>query len=97
MNLTQAQREITTGDTTAAPDTKLYGLRLSLAWAGLALVVVLHLGISFVGLPDYFVLLHKVCIGITCTLSEAPGPNDVHALRYLGLSIDFYATYYVVL
>lgn len=97
MNLTQAHREITTGDTTAAPDTKLYGLRLSLAWAGLALVVVLHLGIFFVSLPDYFVLLHKVCVGITCTLSEAPGPNDVHALRILGLSVDFYATYYVVL
>lgn len=97
MNLTPAQRERTTGDTTAAPDRKLYGLRLTLAWAGLALVVVLHLGIFFVGLPDYFVLLHKVCVGITCTLSEAPGPNDVHALRAIGLSVDFYAAYYAVL
>lgn len=61
------------------------------------LIVLFHFAIFFIGLPDYYILLHIPCEGITCTLSEALHPSDIPALQTLGLSVDFYAWYYVIL
>lgn len=90
-----APDEITTGNVTG--EAHLHRAFLLLAWVGLAIIVVSKLGLFFMSLPDYYVLLHRLCVGSTCTLSEALGPDDVRALHALGLSLDSYAWYFVVL
>ena len=80
------------------------GTRLQGSWLVLARVVwlvlaVLALGLCVASIPSYFALLHVLCTGAlaTCRNNGQLTPNDLRAFQASGLSLDFFAKYWVVL
>src|SRR6266446_6946887 len=77
------------------PDTRLHGYWLVLARAAWILVVVLSLAVSIADIPLEFTRLHTACVGSSCGQQLTAG--IVQELHQLNLSVDFFATYLVVL
>src|SRR5215469_4588310 len=80
-------------------NTCLHGRWLLLLRVGWVVVVVLALGLFVASIPLYDAHLHLLCTGTAdaCTASGQLTPGDVQRLHELGLSLDFYATYMIVL
>ena len=77
------------------PDTRLHGPWLVLARAACILVVVLSVTVSIADIPLKFKRFHMVCVGSSCGQQLTAG--IVQELHHLHLSVDFFATYLVVL
>ena len=80
-------------------DTRLRGRWLVLARALWFVIAVLTLGLLIASMPSYFAVLHVVCKGsfAVCRNNGQLTPGDVRAFQALGLSLDFYATYELVI
>ena len=76
--------------------TTLRGGWLGFARAMWLLVAVLALGLFVASIPPHFAQLRTVCTGTTCGDAQ-PTPAGVQSLRGLGLSIGFYAVYFLTL
>lgn len=87
------------GEQHKATAARLHGRWLQLRRVGWVVVVGLALGLFVASIPSYFAHLRLLCIGTTdaCNASGQLTPDDVRRLHELGLSLDFYATYNVVL
>src|SRR5205085_4314988 len=99
MNPTDASAE------TAQPTAALSGTdtRLSGRWFVLVRLMSLCLcglsvGLLVASIPSYFASLHLLCMdtAAACGVSGQLTPGDVRRLHELGLSIDFFATYIIV-
>ncbi len=77
------------------PDTRLYGSWLVLVRAAWILVVALSVTVSIADIPLEFKRFHTVCVGSSCGQQLTAG--IVQELHHLHLSVDFFATYLVVL
>ncbi len=80
-------------------ETRLHGY-----WLVLVRLVCLTLGVVSVGLfvasiPSFIANLHMLCTGaaVACITSGQLTPGDVRRLHELGLSLDFYAAYIIVI
>ncbi len=86
-------------DTRSEVTTRLHGYRLGIVrLIGLSLFV-LSVGLVVASIPSNFAHLNLLCTG-TATACNATGqlaPSDVRRLQELGLSIDFFATYNIVI
>jgi hypothetical protein len=86
-------------DTRSEVTTRLHGYRLVLLRLICLSLYVLSVGLLVASIPSYLAYLHLLCTG-TATACNATGqlaPGDVRRLQELGLSIDFYATYNIVI
>ncbi len=80
-------------------DTRLHGYWLVLVRLVSLSVYVLSVGLFVASILSLFATLHILCTG-TATACNATGqlaPSDVRRLQELGLSIDFYAIYTIVI
>jgi signal transduction histidine kinase len=76
-------------------DTRVHGSWLVLMRAAWILVAALSLAVSIADIPLEFRRLHRVCVGSSCGQQLTAGIlQDLHHLK---LSVDFFATYFVVL
>jgi len=75
--------------------TRLSGTRLVLARIAWIVVVALSLVVTIADIPLEFRHLHIVCVGTSCGQQLTAG--IVQELHHLNLSVDFFATYLVVL
>src|SRR6266699_4559582 len=75
--------------------TRLIGTRLVLARIAWIVVVALSLVVTIADIPLEFRHLHMVCVGASCGQQLTAG--IVQELHHLNLSVDFFATYLVVL
>ena len=77
-------------------ETRLHGVWLVLARAVWVVIVLLALGLFVASIPIYFAYLHSLT-----TTPNSAGPqlnhSEIQALHNLGLSLDFYASYSVVI
>jgi hypothetical protein len=80
-------------------ETRLHGYRLVLVRLVCLILGVVSVGLFVASLPSYFVSLHMLCTGTAtaCNANVQLAPGDVRRLQELGLSIDFFATYIIVL
>ena len=85
----------TTPNKKSAPAEPLRGRSLILARATWMVVAVLAVGFFAAGIPFEFAMFRTVCQP-ACSTGQL-SPVGLQALRDLGLSLDFYATYAVVL
>jgi signal transduction histidine kinase len=85
----------TTPDKQSAPAEPLHGRSLTIARATWIVVAALTLSLFAAGIPSEFAMFRTVCQSV-CTSGQL-SPAGLQALRDLGLSLDFYATYAVVL
>jgi signal transduction histidine kinase len=84
-----------TPDQQSAPAKPLRGRSLILARAVWIVVAVLAVSFFVAGIPSEFAMFQTICQP-ACTTGQL-SPAGLHALRDLGLSLDFYAAYAVVL
>jgi signal transduction histidine kinase len=84
-----------TPDQQSAPAKPLRGRSLILARAVWVVVAVLAVSFFVAGIPSEFAMFQTICQP-ACTTGQL-SPAGLHALRDLGLSLDFYAAYAVVL
>ncbi len=100
MSLRDAQLEDSTKrDTRNEVTTRLHGYRLLIVRLICLSLYVLSVGLLVASIPSNFAHLHLLCTG-TATVCNANGqltPGDVRRLQELGLSIDFYAAYTIVI
>lgn len=80
-----------------ARDTRLHGSWLVLMRVTWVVAVVLSGGLFILGVPLNFANLHAICTTASCSDSNQLTLAQVHELQHLGLSIDFYAIFSVVL
>ena len=81
-----------------APDHAVVGQRLLLARVLWLAVLILVLGLFIASIPTYFAYLHTTTTGIVIDLNAGQLALDgVRELHALGLSVDFYALYHLVL
>lgn len=80
-------------------DTHLRGRWLMLARVAWIVIALLALGLFIASIPTYFAFLHVVCTSAlaTCRNNGQLTPDDLRALQATGLSLDFYATYWVAI
>jgi hypothetical protein len=80
-------------------ETRLQGYRLVLVRLVCLTLCVLSVGLVVASIPSYFASLHMLCTGTAtaCNANVQLAPGDVPRLQELGLSIDFFATYIIVL
>lgn len=76
-------------------DTRLHGPWLILARAAWIVVVTLSLAVSIADIPLEFARLHTICAGSSC--GQQLTASIVQDLHRLNLSVDFFATFLVVL
>jgi signal transduction histidine kinase len=78
---------------------RLHGRWIVLARAVCLALVALTLLISIASILSLFATLHILCTGTAtaCNATEQLAPSDVRRLQELGLSIDFYAIYTIVI
>ncbi len=96
--MTQQQVPIPTtvnGERQNAAATRLYGGWLVLARMGCLALIVITIGLFFAAMPRYFAYLGTLCTTASCIGQGQLTPDDLKRLQALGLSLDFYATYYV--
>ena len=92
MNQSKASKQPAT-----SPQTKLRGNRLFVARAAWVIATVLSVGLAIATVPVAYSEYHAVCVADSeCNVLLQLSPQDVLALRGLGLSVDFYATYMLV-
>ena len=79
--------------------TRLHGYRLVLVRLLCLSLCVLSVGLFVASIPSYFANLHMLCTGtaVACNTHGQLAPGDVRRLQELGLSIDFFATYTLVI
>ena len=80
----------------SAPSTRLSGRRLTLARLGTMGLAVLTLAAFLPLLPAYLGSLHTVCAGAACPVGQLT-PQAVQALGAVGLSVDAFVAYTLVL
>ena len=80
-------------------DTRLHGYRLMIVRLLRLSLSIVSVGLVLTSIPSYFASLHLLCTGTaaTCSASGQLAPDDLQRLQALGLSIDFFATYIIVL
>src|SRR5260370_5998690 len=78
-------------------DTRLHGSWLVLTRVTGVLVVVLSVGLFIVSVPFNFAASHAICTTASCINSGQLTLDQVRELQHLGLSLDFYATFSIVL
>ncbi len=80
-------------------DSRMYGYRLVIVRLMCLSLCVLSVGLFVASIPSFFAYLHILCMdtAATCSTSSQLAPDDVIRLHQLGLSIDFFATYTIVL
>ena len=84
---------------TSPPATSiLRGRWLLLARAAWVVVAVLYLGVFISGIPSEFARLHTPCTDtISCSFIPHLTAHKAHKLQELGLSVEFFAAYFVAL
>src|SRR5215469_4578262 len=96
VNLDQASTPIATSHPSQnQADTRLRGGWLILARAGWILLVTLSLAISVADIPLRWRLLHTTCAGSSC--GQLLTIAIVQDLHHLNLSVDFFASYILIL
>src|SRR5258708_7437699 len=78
-------------------DTRLHGSWLVLMRVTWVVVVVLAVGLFIVSVPFNFAASHAMCATASCTDTNQLTLDQVRELQHLGLSMDFYATFIIVL
>src|SRR5947209_6804136 len=80
-------------------DTRLHGYRLVIVRLLCLSLSIVSVGLVLASIPSYFASLHLLCTGTAapCSTSGQLAPADLQRLQALGLSIDFFATYIIVL
>jgi len=80
-------------------DTRLQGYRLVIVRLLCLSLSIVSVGLVLANIPSYFASLHLLCTGTAapCSTSGQLAPADLQRLQALGLSIDFFATYIIVL
>src|SRR5260370_33839216 len=78
-------------------DTHLHGSWLVLMRVTWVVVVVLAVGLFIVSVPFNFATSYAMCTTASCFNSNQLTLDQVHELQHLGLSIDLYATFSIVL
>ncbi len=80
-------------------DTRLHGYRLVIVRLLCLSLSIVSVGLVLASIPSYFASLHLLCTGTAapCNASWQLVPADLQRLQALGLSIDFFATYIIVL
>jgi hypothetical protein len=81
-------------------DTCLHGSWLMLVRLVFLTLSVLTVGLFVADIPSYLAKLHLLCTGAAELACQGGGqltPGDVQRLHELGLSLDFYATYTIVI
>src|SRR5215467_14517976 len=80
-------------------DTKLRGRWLLLARVLWIVLATLSIGLFIAGIPGYYAFLHLICTSgrFICTNTGQLTPHDLREFQSLGLSLDFFATYQIVL
>jgi signal transduction histidine kinase len=75
----------------------LRGRLLVLARVAWVVIALLALGLFIASLPNYFAFLHVLCTGtsVACRNSGQLTHDDLRSLQAAGLSLDFFATYWV--
>ena len=86
-------------DTRSEVITRLHGYRLVIVRLICLFLYVLSVGLVVASIPSYFASLHMLCTGTAtaCNANVQLAPGDVRRLQELGLSIDFFATYTIVI
>ena len=86
-------------DTRSEVITRLHGYRLVIVRLTCLFLYVLSVGLVVASMPSYFASLHMLCTGTAtaCNANVQLAPGDVRRLQELGLSIDFFATYIIVI
>jgi len=97
MNLEHAQPQTTaSSQPSGQADTGLRGAWLVLARVAWVIVVVLALGVFILRIPYNFADVHILCTTASCVNSGRLTLDKVHGLQHLGLSIDFWAIFGIV-
>ncbi|GAC1361108.1 MAG: hypothetical protein NVSMB44_14130 [Ktedonobacteraceae bacterium] len=96
MNAEQTQGQTNTSSRTD-DQASLQGRQLILARIGWMLVLVLSLGLFIAFIPFTFADLHVLCTSATCIKSGHPTPAQVYELQHLGLSLDFWIIFGIVI
>lgn len=80
-------------------DTRLHGYRLAIVRFLCLSLYVLSVGLVLASIPSYFASLHLLCTDptTTCNTSGHLTASDLQRLQALGLSIDFFAIYTILL
>ena len=80
-------------------DTRLYGYRLVIVRLLCLCLFIVSIGLVLASIPSYFASLHLLCSGTTatCDTTGQLTASDLQRLQALGLSIDFFAIYTIVL
>ncbi len=78
-------------------DTRLHGSWLVLMRVTWVVTVVLAVGLFIASVPFNFAASHAICTTASCFYSNQLTLDQVRELQHLGLSIDFYATFSMVL
>jgi hypothetical protein len=80
-------------------NTRLHGYRLVIVRLMCLSLCVLSVGFFVASIPSFFAYVHILCMGTaaSCSTSSQLASDDVIRLHQLGLSIDFFATYTIVL
>ena len=79
-------------------DVSLRGHLLLLGRVIWVLIALLALSILLTGLPVYFRFLHTACRSVeACNANGALTPEDMHTLHRLGIPLDAYVVYMVIL
>ncbi len=96
MNISRTQ-VATSAKSTGVDNTDLHGRWLLLARMVWIIVVLLALGLFVASIPSYFAYLHVLSGQPVTDIGAQLARQDVQQLQAVGLSIDFYAWYNVIL
>jgi hypothetical protein len=100
MSLRDAPLEDSTKrDTRSERITRLHGYRLVMVRLICLSLCVLSVGLFVASIPSYFANIHMLCTGtaVACNTHGQLAPGDVRRLQELGLSIDFFAIFTIVI
>src|SRR5690242_19238574 len=80
-------------------DTRLHGYRLVIVRLLSLSLYLVSVGLVLASIPSYYASLHLLCTGTadTCSATGQLAPGDLQRLQTVGLSIDFFATYVIIL
>jgi hypothetical protein len=84
-------------DARGEPETHLHGRWLALIRAAWLTIVILALALFVASVPSYFVYLHRLAPQSVSDAGVQLSRHDLQTLQAVGLSIDFYAWYNVLL
>jgi hypothetical protein len=84
-------------DARGEPETHVHGRWLALIRAAWLTIVILALALFVASVPSYFVYLHRLAPQSVSDAGVQLSRHDLQTLQAVGLSIDFYAWYNVLL